>query len=87
MAKKIVYFMFICFLFSTVGAAFHYHADGVSHDNCFLCSYISLHSNLILQGSFQITALSFHILPISLEDTVNNSYLSYHPYSTRAPPA
>jgi hypothetical protein len=87
MAKKIIYFLSICFLFSAVGLTFHHHGDGVSHDNCSLCSYISHHSNIILQDSFQITAPSFDNLPISLEDTVNNSYLIYHPYSNRAPPA
>jgi hypothetical protein len=87
MTKKLAYLLLICLSLSILGVAFHHHADGVSHHNCSLCSYISHHSNIILQDSFQITAPSFDNLPISLEDTVNNSYLIYHPYLIRAPPA
>jgi len=87
MCKKFVYLLVICFSVSILGVAFHHHADGVPHDNCLLCSYISHHSNIIIKDSVEITAPSFDNLPISLEDTVTNSYLFYHPYSNRAPPA
>ena len=44
MNRKLAYLLLICFSLSILGLAFHHHADGVSHDNCPICSYVSHHS-------------------------------------------
>jgi hypothetical protein len=86
MNRKLALFLLICFLLSILELVFHHHEDGVSHDNCSICSYVSHHSFLIPQDSPQISLLSSNILLVSLEGTVNSSFPSYHPYSNRAPP-
>ena len=87
MSKKLVYILLVCFCLSIAGLLFHHHEDGVPHDNCSICSYISHHSVLIPEDSPQISLLFSDISFISIETTVNTSYLWYHPYSNRAPPA
>jgi len=87
MNRKLVYLLLICFSLSILGLAFHHHEDGVPHANCSICSFVSHHSNVALQDTPQISAPSYNILLISLENTVNISYLFYCPYSSRAPPA
>ena len=87
MNRKLVYLLLICFSLSILGLAFHHHEDGVPHDNCSICSYVSHYSNFVFQDPPQISAPSYNILFISLENTVNISHPCYHPYSNRAPPA
>ena len=87
MNRKLVYLLLICFSLSLLGLLFHHHEDGVPHDNCSICSYVSHHSALIRENCPQISVLSSNIFFISIENTVNGSYLRYHPYSNRAPPA
>jgi len=90
MKRKLVYLLIICFSLSILGLAFHHHEDGASRDDCPVCSYFSHHSNLVIQDfqDFpQISLLSSNVSFISIENTVNGSYLCYHPYSNRAPPA
>ncbi len=87
MYRKLSYFLLVCFLISILGIAFHHHQDGVPHDNCSICSYVSNHSVLIPQDSPQISLLSSNALFISIDNTLNISFLYYHPYSNRAPPA
>jgi hypothetical protein len=87
MMKKLACFLLICFSLLLFGLAFHHHADGASHDNCSICSYVSNHSVLIPQDSPQISILPLNVLFITIENTVCFSYLHYHSYSNRAPPA
>ena len=87
MYRKLSYLLLVCFFLSILGLAFHHHADGVPHDNCSICSYVSNHSVLIPQDSPQISLLSSNVLFISIDNTLNSSSLYYHPYSNRAPPA
>ena len=86
MNKKLVYLLLICLSLSILGLAFHHHKDGVPHENCSICSFVSHHSNLVFQDAPQISVPSYNTLLISLENPVNISYLCYHPYSNRAPP-
>ncbi len=87
MKRKLVYLLIICFSLSILGLAFHHHADGVPHDACPICCHVSHHSLLIPQDCPQISLLLSNVSFISIENTLNSSYLCYHPYSNRAPPA
>ena len=87
MNRKLASLLLICFSLSILGLAFHYHADGVSHHNCSICSFASLHSNLVFQDAPQISAPSSNVLFILIENTGSISYPYYTPYSNRAPPA
>jgi hypothetical protein len=87
MQRKLGYLLLICFCLSILGLGFHHHADGVTHDNCSICSYVSHHSVLILQDNPSLSPLSSNILIISVENTVDLSSLRYYPFSNRAPPA
>jgi hypothetical protein len=85
--KKLFYLLLICFSLSVLGLAFHHHWDGFPHGGCPLCSHALGHSLFILQDSPQISLLSSDVLFISVENAVSISYLRYHSYSNRAPPA
>ena len=87
MNRKLVCLLLICFSLSILGPAFHHHHDGVPHDTCPFCCHVSHHSVLISQHTPQILLVSSNISFISIENTANISYLYYHPYSNRAPPA
>jgi hypothetical protein len=87
MNRKLALSLLICFSLSILGLAFHYHEDGVPHPNCSICSLVSHHSNVAFQDTPQISAPPYHILHISLGNTINISYLHYRCYSNRAPPA
>jgi hypothetical protein len=87
MKRRLVCFLLICFSFFILGLALHHHKDGVSHDDCSICSYVSHSSILTLQDNSQVLLLSFNILFISIENTVDLSSLRYHSFSNRAPPA
>ena len=69
MKRRFVCLLLICFSLSILGLAFHHHADGVPHDNCSICSYVSHHSNLVIQDFPQISLLSSNALFISIENT------------------
>ena len=88
MNRRLLYFLLlICVFLSILGLAFHQHGDGVPHDNCSICSYISYHSVLSPQDGPQVSLLPSNGLFISIESTLDSSCLYYHPYSNRAPPA
>ncbi len=90
MKRKLAYLVLFYFSLSALGLAFHHHADGVPHDACPLCCHASHHSNLVIQDfqDFpQISLLSSNVSFISIENILNTSYLHYHPYLNRAPPA
>ncbi len=85
--RKLVYLLLICLSFFIFRVAFHHHNDGVSHNNCPICSYASRDLDLVFQDSPQISIPSRNVLHIPLEDEINVSNLYYHSYSSRAPPA
>jgi hypothetical protein len=87
MNKKLFSLLLICLFVSIVGVAFHHHKDGTSHDDCPICAFVSHHANFVFQNTPQISAPSFNVLLTPLENTVSFLFLSYHPYSNRAPPA
>jgi hypothetical protein len=87
MNRKFIYVLLIYLCFFVMGLAFHHHEDGVTHDNCPICSYISHHSNFSFQDTPQISPPTYDILLIFLENTVNLSCICCSPYSNRAPPA
>ena len=86
MYRKLAYLIVICFSLSILGLAFHHHADGVPHENCSICSYVSHHPNLVIQDAPQFSLLFSNVLFISIENPLNVPSLNYHPYSNRAPP-
>jgi hypothetical protein len=86
MHRKFFLLLLVCFLISILGIAFHHHQDGLPHDNCSICSYVSNHSVLIPQDSPQASSLFLNALFISIDNTLNTSFLCYHPYLDRAPP-
>ena len=87
MKRKLVYLLIICFSLSILGLALHHHADGVPHDNCSICSYVSHHLSFTFQDLPQISPPASDIPLISLENSVNHPISVVSPQSIRAPPA
>jgi hypothetical protein len=87
MNRKCAYLLLICFFLYFPEIVFHHHKDGIPHDNCSICSFVSHNSVLAPQSSAQILLISSNVLFISIENADNISNLFYHPYSNRAPPA
>jgi hypothetical protein len=87
MDKKLSSLLLICLFVSILGVAFHYHSDGVFHEGCSICSFALHHANCVFQNSPQISAPSYNIVLISLENSINILHAFWCPYSNRAPPA
>jgi hypothetical protein len=87
MNRKLALIFLVCFSFSILGCAFHYHEDGDCHDNCAVCFCVLHHSNLAFQDSPQISPPVSGIFPGVLENAVYFPSLSCSPYLNRAPPA
>lgn len=87
MKRRFALFLLVCFSLTILGLAFHHHQDGVPHDDCSICYNVAHQANSAFVDVPQITQPTFTISLISLENTINVSYLSCSLYSNRAPPA
>jgi hypothetical protein len=64
--RKFALFLFICFCLSVMAPAFHHHADGECHADCFICFHVAHHSNQALQDIPQISSPVSAITPVFL---------------------
>ncbi len=86
MKRKFTLFLLLCFSLTILGLAFHHHQDGVSHDDCPICFNVAHQANFAFVDVPQIELPTFDIFLVSLENTINFSYLFCPLYSKRAPP-
>ena len=87
MNRKLSLLLIVSFSLFFVGAAFHHHEDGASHEECAICFSVCNHSISLFDAAPQIAPSSYQLLLVGFGGDVNLSCICPSPYANRAPPA
>ena len=79
-------FIFIFFI-SIPGVIYHHHEDGMSHDDCFICSIVTNNRICLTHDTEQIFSNNCIISTVSIDKDLITPYTLTRTFSLRAPPA
>ena len=81
-----IFFIFIFFI-SILCVFYHYHEDGMPHDDCLICKIFINHRTLITKNTYQSFSNDLIISSVLIHQDFTTPYTLTRTFTIRAPPA
>ena len=86
--KRLSIFFVLIFFISILGVIYHYHEDGMPHDDCFICKIITTNNRIFLtKDTYQVFSNGSAVSSVFIYKDFITPYILTNTFSIRAPPA